>query len=135
MSGERSDVPRRSATERADELIDRAARGAVRVAPMALAGFARLLAYAREGAEDIWAEAQSIRRGTPNSEPHKSVGTDAYVGAGVSERGAEPGKEASAIQVDATHHPLTTWMHTSGRARTTFGASRTPGYAASSRRT
>jgi hypothetical protein len=51
------------------------------------------------------------------------------------DRSAESSGEADSIQVDATRYPLRSWVGVSGRARTTFGASRTPGYAASARRT
>jgi hypothetical protein len=51
------------------------------------------------------------------------------------ERSAESDSEEGATQADAVSHPLGGWERVSGRARTTFGASRTPGYAASARRT
>ena len=51
------------------------------------------------------------------------------------ERSAESGRKEGATQADAVSHPLGSWVQVSGRARTTFGASRTPGYAASARRT
>jgi hypothetical protein len=51
------------------------------------------------------------------------------------DRSAKSGGEAYALRVDATRYPLRSWVGVSGRARTTFGASRTPGYAASARRT
>ena len=50
------------------------------------------------------------------------------------ERSVESGGDAGDIQVDATRYPMRNWGQVSGRARTTFGASRTPGYAASTRR-
>jgi hypothetical protein len=56
-------------------------------------------------------------------------------------RGAGPdwstefGEEEGATQDDSVRYPLSSWAGVSGRARTTFGASRTPGYAASGRRT
>src|SRR5215210_93973 len=51
------------------------------------------------------------------------------------DRSAESGGEEDATQDDAVRYPLNSWVGVSGRARTTFGASRTPGYAASARRT
>jgi hypothetical protein len=136
MSEDRSEAPGRSVRERADKLLGRLAWGVMGIPSMALTGFARLLAYGREGAADVWAEAQSIRRRNLNSEPHASARTGEYVGARVPERDVEPGgEEASAIQTDATRHPLRSWMQASGRTKTTFGSSRTPEYAASSRRT
>src|SRR5215211_5588515 len=51
------------------------------------------------------------------------------------DRSTESGGVADALQVDHTRYPLRSWIGGSGKARTTFGASRTPGYAASARRT
>jgi hypothetical protein len=51
------------------------------------------------------------------------------------ERSAESDREEGATQADAVSHPLGSWVRVSGRARTTFAASRTAGYAASARRT
>src|SRR5215211_4101833 len=61
--------------------------------------------------------------------------TAAYARKGaVPERNAEATVE-EVLEGEATRYPPRTWMQTPGSARTTFGASRTPGYAASSRRT
>jgi hypothetical protein len=51
------------------------------------------------------------------------------------DRSAESGGEEDTTQDDAVRYPLSSWVGVTGRARTTFGASRTPGYAASARRT
>jgi hypothetical protein len=51
------------------------------------------------------------------------------------DRSAESGGEEGVAQDDAVRYPLSSWVGVSGRARTTFGTSRTPGYAASARRT
>ena len=51
----------RPATERAEELIDRATRGASYLASLAAMHLMRGASLAREEAEDIWAEAQSLR--------------------------------------------------------------------------
>jgi len=51
------------------------------------------------------------------------------------DRSTKSGGEVGAIRVDAAHYPPRSWEVVSGKARTTFGASRTPGYAASARRT
>jgi hypothetical protein len=67
------------------------------------------------------------------AEGRQSTGVVAQ-GAG-SDRSAESSGEAGAIQIDARRNPVRSWERVSGRARTTFGASRTPGYAASARRT
>jgi uncharacterized protein YdiU (UPF0061 family) len=50
-------------------------------------------------------------------------------------RSANSGGEEDATQNDAVRYPLSSWVGVTGRARTTFGTSRTPGYAASARRT
>ena len=49
------------ATERAEELVDRATRGASYLASLAAMHLMRGASLAREEAEDIWAEAQSLR--------------------------------------------------------------------------
>ena len=51
----------RPATERAEELVDRATRGASYLASLAAMHLMRGASFAREEAEDIWAEAQSLR--------------------------------------------------------------------------
>ena len=51
----------RPATERAEELVDRATRGASYLASLAAMHLMRGASLAREEAEDIWAEAQSLR--------------------------------------------------------------------------
>ena len=51
----------RPATERAEELVDRAAQGASYLASLAFLRLMRGASLAREEAEDIWAEAQSLR--------------------------------------------------------------------------
>jgi hypothetical protein len=51
------------------------------------------------------------------------------------DRSAESGGEEGTAQDDAVRYPLSSGVGVSGRARTTFGTSRTPGYAASARRT
>jgi pyruvate/2-oxoglutarate dehydrogenase complex dihydrolipoamide acyltransferase (E2) component len=53
---------RRSATERADELLTRVGWTAGIFASMAGRSIARVAAFAREEVEDMWAEAQTIRR-------------------------------------------------------------------------
>lgn len=55
-------MPDRPATERAEELLDRVGTGLGQVASLAGPRIRRLAALAREEAEDIWAEAQHIRR-------------------------------------------------------------------------
>lgn len=67
---EESQEPDRSATERAEELVDRATRGASYLASLVGLSLLRGASLAREEAEDIWAEAQSLRRHEgPDAEP------------------------------------------------------------------
>jgi pyruvate/2-oxoglutarate dehydrogenase complex dihydrolipoamide acyltransferase (E2) component len=54
--------PRRPARERADEMLNRAGWAAGMVVSMVGVRLARIAAFAREEAEDLWAEAQSMRR-------------------------------------------------------------------------
>ncbi len=54
--------PARPATERAEELVDRMARGAGYLASFVGLRLLKGASLAREEAEDIWAEAQSLRR-------------------------------------------------------------------------
>ena len=53
----------RPATERAEELLDRTGQRLGSLAALVGLNVLRFAARAREEAEDIWAEAQSIRRG------------------------------------------------------------------------
>ncbi len=55
--------PERSAEERAEELVDRAGQRLAHWAGLAALRLLKGAALAREAAEDVWAEAQSIRRG------------------------------------------------------------------------
>jgi pyruvate/2-oxoglutarate dehydrogenase complex dihydrolipoamide acyltransferase (E2) component len=62
MSEEQGQSTKRPATERADELLDRVGWTAGLFGSMIAMRLTRVAAYAREEAEDLWAEAQSIRR-------------------------------------------------------------------------
>ena len=53
----------RPAEERAEELVDRAGQTLAHWAGLAALRLLKAAALAREAAEDVWAEAQSIRRG------------------------------------------------------------------------
>ncbi len=65
----------RPATERAEELVDRATRGASYLASLAAMHLMRGASLAREEAEDIWAEAQSLRyRERQDAEPDAGGG-------------------------------------------------------------
>jgi hypothetical protein len=66
-------------------------------------------------------------------ETAKTAGRAAWEAA--PDRSADSGGEEGTTQDEAVRYPLSSWAGVSGRARTTFGASRTPGYAASTRRT
>ncbi len=66
----------RPATERAEELVDRATRGASYLASLAFLRLLRGVSIAREEAEDIWAEAQSMRRERQDAEPDTAVVED-----------------------------------------------------------
>lgn len=52
----------RSATQRAEELLDGAAERVNQLAPLVVPNLRRFVALAQEETEDIWAEAQEIRR-------------------------------------------------------------------------
>ena len=62
MTEGRDQDSRRPAMERADELLNRAGWVAGMVGSMVGMRLARIAAYAREEAEDLWAEAQTMRR-------------------------------------------------------------------------
>jgi pyruvate/2-oxoglutarate dehydrogenase complex dihydrolipoamide acyltransferase (E2) component len=62
MSEEQRGGSERSATERADELLNRVGWTLGLFGSMIGMRLARVAAFAREEAEDMWAEAQSIRR-------------------------------------------------------------------------
>lgn len=61
MDGDRGNGPERSATERADELLSRAGQTVGMFAFLIGTRVARVAAFAREEAEDMLAEARSIR--------------------------------------------------------------------------
>jgi len=133
MSEDTQAARKRPATVRADDLLNRVAWTAGLVPSVLWTILAKTAAYAREGAADMWAEAQSIRRRNASAKPHEGAKPSPAKGA-VPERNAEATVE-EVLEGEATRYPPRTWMQTPGSARTTFGASRTPGYAASSRRT
>ena len=65
----RGPEPDRPATERAEELVDRMARGAGYLASFVGLRVLKGASLAREEAEDIWAEAQSLRQERRGAEP------------------------------------------------------------------
>ncbi|CAA9587019.1 MAG: hypothetical protein AVDCRST_MAG19-5007 [uncultured Thermomicrobiales bacterium] len=58
--------PDSAATERAEEMLDRAGERVGRFASLLGQRVRRAAALAREEAEDMWAEAQSMRRQDPS---------------------------------------------------------------------
>ncbi len=62
MTEEQGGRPRRPATERAEELVDRVGESVGHFAALAGWRMLKAAAFVREEAEDVWAEAQSVRR-------------------------------------------------------------------------
>ena len=62
MTEDQGGRPRRPATERAEELVDRMGESLGHFASLAGLRLLKVAALAREEAEDVWAEAQSVRR-------------------------------------------------------------------------
>jgi pyruvate dehydrogenase E2 component (dihydrolipoamide acetyltransferase) len=81
--GEGTEGTKRPATERADDLLNRASWAAGFFASMIGVRLARVVAFAREEAEDLWAEAQSMRQQNAGAEPGEdaSVRTSEEIGA------------------------------------------------------
>jgi pyruvate/2-oxoglutarate dehydrogenase complex dihydrolipoamide acyltransferase (E2) component len=76
MSEDRDGGSDRPATERAEELVDRLLQEAGHLLSVAAVNLLKGASLAREEAEDIWAEAQNLRRERQNAEP-ESPGRDA----------------------------------------------------------
>jgi pyruvate dehydrogenase E2 component (dihydrolipoamide acetyltransferase) len=81
------------ATERADELLNRAGWTAGLFASMIGVRLARVAAFAREEAEDLWAEAQAVRHSSTAAEADQGVGTRASGGTATS--GPDAGSEVA----------------------------------------
>lgn len=81
--------------ERAEELVDRAVQRAGHWAALAGAGVVRVAALARESTEDMWAEAQSMRR------ERQAAGSKQAVQSG---DGAEATRETEANRQIAAGH-------------------------------
>ncbi len=92
MAENQSQGSKRPATERADELLNRVGWTAGLFASMIGMRLSRVAAYAREEAEDMWAEAQSIRR--RNDGDDLSTAADGTAG-GADEVRAEAEEDAS----------------------------------------
>jgi pyruvate/2-oxoglutarate dehydrogenase complex dihydrolipoamide acyltransferase (E2) component len=76
MSEDRNGESNRPATERAEELVDRLLQEAGQLLSVAALNLLKGASLAREEAEDIWAEAQNLRRERQNAEP-EGPGRDA----------------------------------------------------------
>ena len=62
MTEDQGGRSRRPATERAEELVDRVGESVGNFATLAGWRVLKVAAFVREEAEDVWAEAQSVRR-------------------------------------------------------------------------
>jgi pyruvate/2-oxoglutarate dehydrogenase complex dihydrolipoamide acyltransferase (E2) component len=71
MSEDRNGESDRPATERAEELVDRLLQEAGHLLSVAAVNLLKGASLAREEAEDIWAEAQNLRRERQNAEPER----------------------------------------------------------------
>ena len=74
MSEDRNGESDRPATERAEELVDRLLQEAGHLLSVAAVNLLKGASLAREEAEDIWAEAQNLRRERQNAEPERPGG-------------------------------------------------------------
>jgi hypothetical protein len=120
---------KRPATERADELLTRVGWTIGLFASMAGRRVARVAAFAREEAEDMWAEAQDMRRhnggesgvaAEREAETANVTATAQAVPQGQesdSERNVEPKGQTRDVRSDAVSHPLSSWMRSSGRPK------------------
>ena len=99
MSEGPGESSRRPATERADEFLSRVGWTAGLLGSMIRVRLARVAAFAREEAEDMWAEAQSIRRQNEGN-LGATVGKAAR-GKAESKQEAEPEGEARASAATA----------------------------------
>jgi pyruvate/2-oxoglutarate dehydrogenase complex dihydrolipoamide acyltransferase (E2) component len=86
MDEERHDAPRRPATERADELLSRVGQTAGIFASLIGMRVARVAAFAREEAEDMWAEARTMRQQTAEAGTNGDVRSKVSEDTDVSER-------------------------------------------------
>ena len=74
MSEDRNGGSDRPTTERAEELVDRVLQEAGHLLSIAAVNLLKGVSLAREEAEDIWAEAQNLRRERQNAEPERPGG-------------------------------------------------------------
>ena len=83
MTEDRGGRPGRTATARAEELVDRMGEGVGHLASLAGWRILRAAAFVREEAEDVWAEAQSVRRAQSARGPRQAEHHAGPVGASV----------------------------------------------------
>lgn len=93
MDEERNDASKRPATERADELLSRVGQTAGIFASLVGMRVARVAAFAREEAEDMWAEARSLRQQTTEAGTNGDVTSKVSEGVDVSERSRSESRE------------------------------------------
>jgi pyruvate/2-oxoglutarate dehydrogenase complex dihydrolipoamide acyltransferase (E2) component len=74
VSEDRNEGSDRPAIERAEELVDRLLQEAGHLLSVAALNLLKGASLAREEAEDIWAEAQNLRRERQNAEPERPGG-------------------------------------------------------------
>ena len=72
MTEDRGRGPGRAATARAEELVDRMGEGVGHLASLAGWRLLRAAAFVREEAEDVWAEAQSVRQAQRAQSPRQA---------------------------------------------------------------
>lgn len=89
MTEDQGGNSRRPATERAEELVDRLGESVGQFASLAGLRLLRVAALAREEAEDVWAEAQSVRRAQQSVRNQNREAEN---------RGAESGRAAEPIK-------------------------------------
>ncbi len=89
----------RPATERAEELVDRATQSASYLASLVFLRLLRGASLAREEAEDIWAEAQSLRRRERQGAEPGAGGGDNVAAPGVQQAAA-----TAAVTVQSAAH-------------------------------
>jgi len=126
MSEDRGKDPQRPATERAEELLNRAGWTVGLFASMLGTRLARVAAFALEEAEDMWAEAQNVRQQSSESlgatagrvagatrgeaegqkaEPKQEVEPDGETGTGTATAEASPSAEERELESEQGAEP------------------------------
>ena len=83
MNEDQGDRSGRTATARAEELVDRMGEGVGHLASLAGWRLLKAAAFVREEAEDVWAEAQGVRRARRARSPRQAEHHAGPVGASV----------------------------------------------------